>query len=91
MFNGRSFSTLGGGTMLAATPSCPAPSFYRDGWVNGNPVPPTPCLCVQQCTSEIAFGDGLWWTLAQSDAPAVWRGKVAYWYITESATMYFTE
>ncbi len=88
VFDGRSWKTLGGTVTTASLGSCPnvgPVSVYNMGFPSGaggtSNVPPTPCLSVAPCISEIIYGDGI-----------VFGGaRVTYWFIAEEAIFYFTD
>lgn len=88
VYDGRSWYTLGNSVTVARLPTCPnvaAAAFWDHGFPSDaggtSNVPPTPCISLAPCVSEIVLGDGILFNGA----------RVSYWFITNEAIVYFTE
>jgi hypothetical protein len=86
LFDGRTWYTLGNTVTTARLPSCPnvaAAAFYEHGFPTDaggtSNVPPTPCISVAPCISEIVYGAGVNFD----------DRRVEYWVIANEAIVYF--
>jgi len=100
LYNGRTWESIEGGEVRGVLPSCPAPSYFRNGWKKGpatptwplalETVPPTPCLCMEKCISQVVYGDGMQFVATRPDGAVVYLGKTTWWTFTQNSNIYFT-